>query len=785
LKPSIKAPVPSLAPTSHVQEQEAERIAQGISTEGSIPLTSVDPLPARPALTASVRAHFERRLGHDFSRVRIHADQDAAQSAQRLRADAWTVGPNIGFARGRFDPGTRDGVRLLAHELAHVVQQGAASPLSRAVPSMSLVRHKSAPRLARKDGAIAVQLVASRDEYTHPGFRLTYRVGDAAASRLLMDIVEIGPRIVFRVFNFETGEAQEMSPPEWEFYRGAAMLAYSGDTIARLGRQLRPSEWRSLWPDPMPELLRRFEAGQLSLEDEAVLAGYRGMVRSDARRSLDENEKAIDELLDAPDRVKRIQEYATGLREASVVRDTLTQRRDELSRMLVAQHSFTFGLPHAGTGPNVVQTLNIHLARDEVDDTLAFWLSSFPLLTRFQTADIDATAVEAKLREIKANIVSVRRDLNQDQIDPMTLDVIRGRLAGGLGPKATAVVGAQDKSRRRWAIAGAIAMTAATIAILFLPGGIFIDAAIGVAMAAHAITEAFELGHQANTGLSVDDGLVSQAQASGARFAAALAVIFAVVGVVGAGLKVLRFSRAFLALGRSMPELAAAQRAAVARAIVEDPKLVATFAKLTPGDAAISSRVAAAVRAAAGNPRALRTALTDVARIAAIPRRILTKPDAYEPLRQIVDGSDIAQIARQTGLSRAQVAAAKEHFMFAEHVLVDDTGALVRGRFDAYEDVAKIWGRAAKGEALNEADRAFLRKLVVHEQVEGSILSTSAQTLEQAFLSGQLETNLRTFLRSKGVTAEKIDAMMALEPKPVTPYRYAHIVAHYSGAPNP
>ena len=109
----------------------------------------------------------------------------------------------------------------------------------------------------------------------------------------------------------------------------------------------------------MPELLRRYEAGQLVLDDEAVLTGYRGMVRTDAAISLSANEKAIDDLLGAGDRVRRLQEYATGLREAAVVRDALVKRREELEKSLVQQHSFTFGLPKAGTGANMAQRLNI------------------------------------------------------------------------------------------------------------------------------------------------------------------------------------------------------------------------------------------------------------------------------------------------------------------------------------------------------------------------------------------------------------------------------------------
>lgn len=73
-------------------------------------------------LDAATRADFEPRFGHDFSRVRIHTDTEAAQSAGQLHASAYTLGDHVVFAEGRFAPSTPAGDRLLAHELAHVVQ---------------------------------------------------------------------------------------------------------------------------------------------------------------------------------------------------------------------------------------------------------------------------------------------------------------------------------------------------------------------------------------------------------------------------------------------------------------------------------------------------------------------------------------------------------------------------------------------------------------------------------------------------------------------------------------
>ena len=71
----------------------------------------------------------ESAFGHDFSRVRIHADDNASRLSANLDARAFTVGNDIAFASGALNSGGPASDALLAHELAHVVQQeGAHSP---------------------------------------------------------------------------------------------------------------------------------------------------------------------------------------------------------------------------------------------------------------------------------------------------------------------------------------------------------------------------------------------------------------------------------------------------------------------------------------------------------------------------------------------------------------------------------------------------------------------------------------------------------------------------------
>ena len=78
-------------------------------------------------LDTRTRAFMEPRFGHDFSHVRVHADDTAAESARAVNALAYTVGKDVAFAERQYAPGTTAGQRLIAHELTHVVQQGQAS----------------------------------------------------------------------------------------------------------------------------------------------------------------------------------------------------------------------------------------------------------------------------------------------------------------------------------------------------------------------------------------------------------------------------------------------------------------------------------------------------------------------------------------------------------------------------------------------------------------------------------------------------------------------------------
>jgi len=112
--------------------------------------------PGHP-LDSPTRTFMESRFGHDFSRVRVHADDRAAESAGAIGARAYTLGSHIVFGTGRYASGSSDGRRLLAHELTHVMQQSAG----RSLDSITDVSSLTGPRIQRQ---VALETEEEREE---------------------------------------------------------------------------------------------------------------------------------------------------------------------------------------------------------------------------------------------------------------------------------------------------------------------------------------------------------------------------------------------------------------------------------------------------------------------------------------------------------------------------------------------------------------------------------------------------------------------------------------------
>jgi hypothetical protein len=100
------------------QQTRLQRKQRDMAERAQAPQSVYDTLatPGHP-LDAATRAFMEPRFGHDFSRVRIHTDPQAAQSAAAVNALAYTVRRDVVFGAGQYQPGTDAGKRLIAHEL--------------------------------------------------------------------------------------------------------------------------------------------------------------------------------------------------------------------------------------------------------------------------------------------------------------------------------------------------------------------------------------------------------------------------------------------------------------------------------------------------------------------------------------------------------------------------------------------------------------------------------------------------------------------------------------------
>lgn len=145
-------PALKVNPASAPYEKEADRVATTIQSEGGS--THARPLRAfsstgtidesslggsvfqhsltgtqgsGSSLPAETRARMETHLGADFSGVRVHSDSTSSRLSNSLGANAFTTGKDIYFNESRYNPDSKTGQALLAHELTHVVQQGGQS----------------------------------------------------------------------------------------------------------------------------------------------------------------------------------------------------------------------------------------------------------------------------------------------------------------------------------------------------------------------------------------------------------------------------------------------------------------------------------------------------------------------------------------------------------------------------------------------------------------------------------------------------------------------------------
>jgi len=162
------------------------------------------------ALESSTREFMEQRIGHDFSRVRVHTDTAAAESAHALHARAYTVGRDVVFAAGQFAPDTTAGKTLLAHELTHVVQQRMGEPAVQRQDDKAKGTKKSTKKAPKKPkdatGLTISGVVAAGDPLSAATIADVNKAAKTTPSQFrhyvaYADVVKVGGSLAWRANN--------------------------------------------------------------------------------------------------------------------------------------------------------------------------------------------------------------------------------------------------------------------------------------------------------------------------------------------------------------------------------------------------------------------------------------------------------------------------------------------------------------------------------------------------------------------------------------------------------
>jgi len=136
------------------EEESIQRKASGDGTMSVSPAVDSGIRNSRGGgvpMSADLRGYYEPRFGADFSGVRLHSDSHAASLATGVGAHAFTVGSDIFFGAGQFQPGTDGGRRLLAHELTHTIQQGRGAPAGLQRDAGNVLAQEEAPEVTEEE----------------------------------------------------------------------------------------------------------------------------------------------------------------------------------------------------------------------------------------------------------------------------------------------------------------------------------------------------------------------------------------------------------------------------------------------------------------------------------------------------------------------------------------------------------------------------------------------------------------------------------------------------------
>jgi len=192
---------------SQSQQPESENVAKtpNFSQPTTVPLSTQEVLhsPGQP-LDAATRAFMEPCLGHDFSRVRVHTDTQAAESTRGMNALAYTVGRHIVFGADQYNPNSRQGRHLLTHELSHVVQQSTICDVTQQKPTLGPTSDIYEREAEQTAGIVAAINDSDTRHSNTPlispptDLKPKHRLGSPIVQRVILPGVIWDPKVVFQ-----------------------------------------------------------------------------------------------------------------------------------------------------------------------------------------------------------------------------------------------------------------------------------------------------------------------------------------------------------------------------------------------------------------------------------------------------------------------------------------------------------------------------------------------------------------------------------------------------------
>ncbi len=410
-------------------------------------------------LARSSLAFFQPRFGADLSGVRIHRGAPAAETSRAVRARAFTFGRDIAFGSGEYRPESASGQRLLAHELAHVVQQSrdvsapavqrqtaAQPPATVAAPtirdltlgewgetlssatlvggellrnpesgdggfgSVSEAQAWAGPMIAQQqqDGGVIIKYQARYFAYA---MQVESWISSFSRANLEggFDTLSTEGAQVADIQAFVTGDGYAAPPT-------VARAGSLADTVHIVERRLAGGHWR---PTKLPQTedfaataaaLR--EGGSLGLDATGAVALFKTMVKAEAMKRLEENRKHTHELQQQYSDTSEGSPRFSRLRELAEKDRALAGRRGDLKLLIGLGRVRMSGADPLFMSDTVEQILaeNAEHERqiDEIDATRAALRGAFPALSVIDTADLQSRDNAAIGREMARNLAEIR-----------------------------------------------------------------------------------------------------------------------------------------------------------------------------------------------------------------------------------------------------------------------------------------------------------------------------------------------------------------------------------------